>query len=74
MGADKFEFFTQNSGGTGSAWVEDAAVERRVVDAMKGGAQIVVTGVSQRGTTTKDTYSLGGISAALDKVHEACGM
>lgn len=74
VGAEKFEFFTQNDGGAGSAWVEDVGTERRLVDAMKGGAQLVVTGVSQRGTTTKDTYSLGGISAALDKVHEACAM
>jgi hypothetical protein len=74
IGSEKFELFTQNNGGAGSAWVEDAGNERRLVDAMKGGAKVLVTGVSQRGTTTKDSYSLGGISEALQKVHEACGM
>ena len=41
---------------------------------MKRGAQIVVTGTSQRGTVTHDTYSLAGLSDALDKIHESCGM
>ena len=74
VGADKFDLFTQNSGGNGSAWVEDAANERRLVEAMKGGAKVVVSGTSLRGTATKDAYSLGGLSEALSKVHEACGM
>ncbi|HWA90693.1 MAG TPA: invasion associated locus B family protein [Rhizomicrobium sp.] len=74
IGADKFDLFTQNGGGAGSAWVEEVASERRLVEAMKGGAKAVVSGVSQRGTTTKDTYGLAGLSEALDKVHEACGM
>jgi Invasion associated locus B (IalB) protein len=74
VGADKFDFFSQNEGGQGKAWVEDAGEEKRIVEAMKGGAKLVVSGTSQRGTNTKDTYSLGGLSDALQKVHEACGM
>jgi hypothetical protein len=74
VGADKIMFFTQNATGTGSAWVRDTADEARLVDAMKRGSQVTVTGVSQRGTTTHDTYSLDGISTALDRIHTACGM
>jgi hypothetical protein len=74
VGSDKFEFFTRNEGGAGSAWVQEAGDEARLVDAMKRGSEVVVTGVSQRGTKTTDTYSLSGISAALDKIHAACGM
>jgi invasion protein IalB len=74
VGADKIVFFTQNTTGTGSAWVRDSADETRLVDAMKRGSQVVVTGVSQRGTTTHDTFSLDGISTALDRIHAACGM
>ncbi len=70
VGAEKFDLFTQGD----KAWVEDAGQERQLVGAMEKGAKIVVTGVSQRGTTTHDTYALGGISEALSKVHEACGM
>ena len=35
---------------------------------------MIVTGTSQRGTLTQDTYSLAGISDALDKIHSTCGM
>jgi hypothetical protein len=74
VGSDKFEFFTKNDGGAGSAWVKDPADETRLIAAMKRGAQVIVTGISQRGTMTHDTYSLGGLSAALTKIHTACGM
>jgi hypothetical protein len=74
IGKDKTAFFTKNDGGAGSAWVDDAAAEQKLVSAMEHGAKLVVTGVSQRGTTTHDTYSLGGLSEALEKIHATCGM
>jgi hypothetical protein len=74
IGKEKTDFFTKNDGGAGSAWVDDMGAEQKLVDAMAHGAKLVVTGVSQRGTTTHDTYSLGGISEALEKIHSACGM
>jgi hypothetical protein len=74
VGADKFEMFTKNDGDSGGAWVQNPADETRLIDSMKRGAQVIVTGTSDRGTLTKDTYSLSGISAALDKIHSSCGM
>jgi hypothetical protein len=74
VGSDKFSFFTKNDGDSGNAWVEAKEDESRLVDAMRRGSDMIVTGTSSRGTLTKDTYSLGGISAALDKIHSACGM
>jgi hypothetical protein len=74
VGTEKVTFFTRNEDGAGSAWVEDDGQEKKLIDAMTRGAKLVVTGTSQRGTVTHDTYSLGGISEALQKVHEACGM
>ena len=41
---------------------------------MRHGAELVVIGTSKRGTKTQDTYSLAGLSDALDKIHEACGL
>ncbi len=73
VGPNKFEFFTKNDGGAGGAWVEQQSDEARLVEAMRRGAEIIVTGVSKRGTTTRDTYSLAGLSDALDRVHKACG-
>lgn len=74
VGRDKFEFFTQNDGGDGAAWIRKRADEVRLVDLMKTGQSLVVTGTSKRGTVTRDTYSLAGLSDALDKIHQACGM
>ena len=74
VGPDKFEFFTKNEGTSGGAWVEQQTDETKLVDAMRRGAEIVVIGTSKRGTQTRDTYSLAGLSEALDKVHEACGL
>ena len=74
VGADKFDFFTKNDGGLGGAWVQKTADEARLVRALRANGQMIVTGISKRGTMTHDTYSLGGISDALDKIHAACGM
>jgi hypothetical protein len=74
VGSDKFSLFTKNDGGMGGAWVMAQADEERLITAMKGGTQMVVTGVSKRGTMTHDTYSLAGLSDALDKIHQSCGM
>lgn len=74
VGSDKFELFTKNEGGSGAAWVQETADEARLIDSMRRGAEVIVTGTSSRGTLTRDVYSLDGISAALDKIHSACGM
>jgi invasion protein IalB len=72
VGSDKFELFTKNDGAAGGAWVENPADEKKLIDAMKRGAEMSVTGTSSRGTLTRDNYSLSGISAALDKVAATC--
>jgi hypothetical protein len=74
IGSDKFIFRPTNDGGAGSAWLDKNAEEARLIQAMQRGSEAIVTGVSARGTMTHDTYSLGGISEALAKVHSACAM
>ena len=71
VGTVKVELFTRNEGG-GSAWVKDPGDETVLLAAMRKGSTITVSGVSQRGTHTKDTYSLSGLNAALDRIHDAC--
>lgn len=68
VGSAKFEFFTKGDG----AWLADPSDEKRLISAMKGGTTMIVKGTSGRGTLTTDKYSLLGISAALDKISEAC--
>ena len=72
VGADKFELFTKNDGSAGGAWLENPADEKKLVDAMKRGAEMSIPGTSLRGALTRDSYSLAGISAALDKVDATC--
>jgi hypothetical protein len=72
VGSDKFTFFTKNDGSAGGAWMDDAKEEKRLIDSLKKGADMSITGISQRGTMTHDNYSLAGISAALDKLDSSC--
>jgi opacity protein-like surface antigen len=74
VGSQKFELFAKNDTGAGAAWVRERADEVRLIEAMKKGKQLVVTGTSLRGTVTRDTYSLAGLGDALQKIHEACGL
>lgn len=73
VGGDQFDFtLTRNDGDRGGAWISETAVEPRLIASMKGGATMVVTGVTATGTLTRDTYSLAGITAALDHVESNC--
>jgi len=72
VGSDKFDLFIKNDGANGGAWLEDPADEKRLIEALKRGSDMIVTGASSRGPLTRDTYSLAGISAALDKVDGSC--
>jgi len=70
IGAKKFELFTNGD----TAWARSTKDDRNLATAMRGGARMVVTGQSSRGTKTKDTYSLSGISAAHKAIGKACGV
>ncbi len=68
IGSASYVMYTQNDG----AWVKNAAEEAQMVEAMRKGSDLVVKSVSAHGTKTTDTYSLKGLSQALDKVAEEC--
>jgi hypothetical protein len=68
VGSDKFNFFTKADG----AWLQSKPDEQRLITAMRASGEMTVKGMSKRGTLTTDTYSLKGISLALDKVTEGC--
>ncbi len=55
-----------------AAWLASADDEAGFVAAMKAGSQMVVKARSQRGTDTTDTYSLIGVTAALEKIEQDC--
>ena len=64
VGAKSFTMFTRGK----SAWVENAAEEPQLIAAMKGGSDMKVQAKSGRGNPTSYTFSLKGISAALDSI------
>ena len=66
--AESYELFTAGDG----AWAESAAKDKQIVAALKKGGRMILKGVSWRGTKTADTYSLSGITAAMDKIDEVC--
>jgi Invasion associated locus B (IalB) protein len=68
IGTDKFAMYVLNDG----AWIKNVAEEARMVDSMRKGSDLTVKGVSGRGTESTDSYSLKGLSQALDRVTQEC--
>jgi len=58
----------------GTAWAKDARNDSALVAAMRAGAKMVITGISSRGTVTKDHYSLAGFTAAHRGINKSCGI
>ena len=54
------------------AWAGTPEEDRKIRDAFKRGATAVVTGISIRGTTTTDTFSLYGFSKAFEQARKLC--
>ncbi len=68
VGGASYAMYTQGDG----LWIKNAAEEERMVDAMRKAADVTVKGVSAKGTETIDTFSLKGLSQALDKLAQDC--
>jgi hypothetical protein len=68
VGGASYAMYTQGDG----LWIKNAAEEERMVEAMRKSADLVVKGVSAKGTETTDTFSLKGLSQALDKIAQDC--
>jgi hypothetical protein len=69
IGGQSFNLFAQGE----NAWAHDED-DPKIVAAMKAGNDMVVVGVSARGTETRDTYSLIGFTRATEAAAEACGL
>ena len=63
-----FDLFTKGD----AAWAYDSDQDREIVNAMKQGLNLIVTGLSTRGTTTRDEYSLLGFTDAHAAISKAC--
>jgi invasion protein IalB len=68
VGDGTFKLFAKGERG----FISEPAEEQKLIEAMKKGTTAVVKATSTRGTNTTDTYSLSGLSAALQKMGEVC--
>ena len=68
VGSTTYPLYTQQDG----AWIKNAAQEAQMVDAMRTGDTAVVKGTSAKGTATTDTFTLKGVSQALDRTAQEC--
>ncbi len=68
IGDDEFQLFTDGNW----AWAANPEDDARLQAAMRRGREAVVTGVSGRGTTTRDTFNLFGFTAATEEAQRRC--
>ena len=68
VGGATYAMYTQGDG----LWIKNAAEEERMVEAMRKSADVVVKGVSAKGTETIDTFSLKGLAQVLDRLGQDC--
>ncbi|WP_208435513.1 invasion associated locus B family protein [Bartonella phoceensis] len=66
IGDKNFDFFTKDS----SAWLASSELEKQLVSTMRSGMNMTVKAISKRGTYTTYTYSLKGVTAALNAVQK----
>lgn len=68
VGDSTFELITEGEW----AWPRDTGEDTALVRALKAGAEATLTARSQRGTQTKDTFSLLGFTAAMEEAEARC--
>jgi invasion protein IalB len=72
VGSDTFNLNPGAGDASGWAWPASADEDERIVAALRRGSTATVTGVSSRGTTTIDTFSLMGFTAAVNDAGARC--
>jgi hypothetical protein len=68
VGSASFALYTQQDG----AWIKNAAEEAHLIEAMRGGQNAVLKGMSAKGTQSTDIFSLKGFGQALDRTGQDC--
>lgn len=68
IGGNSFDLVAKGA----SVWIKNQAEERHFVEALKKGSKLIVKAPSQKGNVTIDSYSLAGLSQALERVEKEC--
>ncbi len=69
IGSDKWDMYISGR----ESFVESDTDEGRLVNAMRRGTDMRVSAMSERGNATEYTFSLLGVSNALDRASDECG-
>ena len=67
-GSSNYNLFTDGE----NAWTSSPQEDDKLTKAYQGGREAIVTGTSSRGTTTIDTFSLAGFTAAIKSAQDRC--
>lgn len=65
---NRFELFPDGD----RAYVSDVNEELKLLDAMRRGRSMTITATSAGGEQTRDTYSLSGVTAAIQSMSSGC--
>lgn len=68
IGSASFELISKGT----NAWVKNPAKESELIAAMKKGAKLIIKAASIKGHVTTDSYSLAGLSQALERAAKEC--
>jgi hypothetical protein len=68
IGSASFEMYTEGSG----AWIRSLSNEEAILNAMYGGKELVLRGVSAQGSRAVDRFSLAGVAQAVRRAAEEC--
>ena len=68
IGRDVFQLFTAGD----RAFIQDATAELKLVEALKKGSTVTVQATAENGASTSDTYSLQGLTQALQALAAGC--
>jgi hypothetical protein len=55
-----------------NAWIKNQAEEPHFIDALKKSSKLMIKAASVKGRVTTDSYSLAGLSQALERVEKEC--
>ncbi len=68
VGNARYAMYAQGDG----LWIKNAAEEDAMVAALRKGSDVIVKGISAKGTESSDTFSLKGLAQALDRLAKDC--
>ena len=46
--------------------------DEKIIQALKAGSKVTIEAISKRGTKTKDTFSLIGLTSAINETRKIC--